>query len=122
MGDSSLDLGDHSWQNLVLHDWNEDAGNLGDKASRKFDINIIWVEVDLSLGDGQVKSLLWCWDSSLFGEVHLEVDIELLDNDIDSSGYGDNLLKFEITFHSCLDSSCSEFSTIGCLQKIQIDS
>jgi hypothetical protein len=47
---------DDNWENGTLDEWDEYSGDLGNKSSGKFNINVFWVNGDISLLDSE----LWC--------------------------------------------------------------
>ena len=56
----SLDLSfnslDKCWDKTVLNEWNENGSNLGNESTGKFNINISWVDSDVSLLDSKLWS------------------------------------------------------------------
>jgi len=54
--DSILDSLDNGWDDGALNKWNKDGSDLGDKSTGKFNINIIWVNLNVGLLDTN----LWC--------------------------------------------------------------
>jgi len=65
MLDCTLNLGNDRWEERALDEWNENISNLGNKTSVELDINIVWVNVDVSLDDGKLWSKVGSWSSWL---------------------------------------------------------
>ena len=77
--DLSLNLLDNEWDNGGFEKWDEDGSNLGDKGSRKSDIEIIWVDGDIRFLNLKFWSHLGGWGSSLFRNINFHIDTHLFD-------------------------------------------
>ena len=71
---SGLNLIDQTWDHGALEEWDENAGDLSDKATSEFDINIVWIDVD-----GEFLGVkLWCelvaWSGCLCACVQFNID------------------------------------------------
>lgn len=85
---SALDGLDDVWDDSALKVWDESSSNLGCESTGKGDINIIWVNVNLSF----LNLKLWCHLSALSNllkEIDLDIDRHLVDLDGSLSGNSD---------------------------------
>jgi len=111
--DSRLDGTDNGWDKRALNKWYQDTGDLSNSSSGKFNVNIIWVDVDIELLDVKLWCLFTIVDRVLLGEFNLGINSEVLDvNDGSSAHLQEKVLESEVRGHVCSHTRGFEFSRV----------
>lgn len=119
---SGLDLLDHLWDDSVLKEWDEDVGNLGNKSTGEFDVNIVWVDGDGELLGIKLWSKLVSWGRWLCARVKLNVDGGLVDLDVSLAvDVEDAPLVVEVGSHLERRLRHGKLGTIAGMKELQVN-
>lgn len=119
--DGVLKLSDDHWDESALEKWDEDGSDLGNQSSRKGNIDIIWVDINIDLANGNHWSKLGGWGSRLSRHIELSIKVEFLDGYCGLSVDGDDVFEGEVSVQLSLDSIGKKLETIVLRIEVNVD-
>ena len=119
--DGILKLSDNQWDEGALEEWDEDGSNLSDQSSGKFDIDVIWVNVNVDFTNSDHWSKLGGWGSWLSGGIELSIKVEFLDVDGSLTADRDKVLEGKVSVQFGLNAVGNKLEPILLIVKVNVD-
>jgi len=93
----SLKVINNHWDESLFEEWDENRSNLGYEGSRQLNIDIIWVDSNIDLGNLELWSKFGRWGTSLGAEANSDVEVKLFDIDVSGTCDCDTILVRKVT-------------------------